>query len=90
VVLANEFVEGSYLRCLVNAESSWQVMWQLLQPLLRVMFDSSTKSCGRFFVIIVSLHNLDFKDINRVLRIVAISATICNTPIKFEALPRIR
>jgi hypothetical protein len=29
VVLANEFVEGSHLRCLVNAEPSWQVMWQL-------------------------------------------------------------
>jgi hypothetical protein len=23
---------------LVNAEPSWQVMWQLLQPVLRVMF----------------------------------------------------
>jgi hypothetical protein len=88
VVLANEFVEDSNLQCLVNAEPSWQVMWQLLQPVLRAMFESSTKSCGKFFVIIASLKNLDFKDINGVLRIVAISATICNTPIKFEVLPR--
>jgi hypothetical protein len=88
VVLANEFVEGSHLRCLVNTEPSWQVMWQFLQPVLRAMFGSSTKSCSRFFVIIASLQNLDFRDIKGVLRIVAISATICNTLIKFEALPR--
>jgi hypothetical protein len=52
------------------------------------VFDNSTKSCSRFFVIIASLQNLDFRDIKGVLRIVAISATIRNTPIKFEALPR--
>jgi hypothetical protein len=52
------------------------------------MFDSSTKSCGRFFVIIASLQNLDFRDINGILHIMAISATTRNTPIKFEALPR--
>jgi hypothetical protein len=63
-------------------------MWQLLQLVLRAMFDSSTKSSSKFFVIIASLQNLDFKDINGVLCIVAISATICNTSIKFEALPR--
>jgi hypothetical protein len=88
VVLANEFVEGSHLRCLVNAEPSWQVMWQLLQLVLKVMFDSSTKSCGRLFVIIASLYFLDFRDINGVLHIVAIFATTRNTPIKFEARPK--
>jgi hypothetical protein len=52
------------------------------------MFDSCTKSCGRFFVITASLQNLDFRDINEVLHIVAIFATTCNTPIKFEALSK--
>jgi hypothetical protein len=52
------------------------------------MFDSSTKSCGEFFVIIASLQILDFRDINEVLHIVAISATTRNTPIKFEVLAR--
>jgi hypothetical protein len=54
-----------------------------LSTLVRVL-ESGTALANEF----VECSHLDFGNSNGVLRIVAISATTRNTPIKFEALPR--
>jgi hypothetical protein len=65
--------------CLINAEPSWQVMWQTLTTSFMKGICKWSQKFWQVFRSSETLQNEDFKPTTSVLCIVAISCTLCNT-----------